>query len=86
MKTILPAFEVTYDDMQMALNFVHYFLKSDPSARITAVVGIKHKFLGQEDFVSADVNIVWQSPNATSESIYGPTVYHHQIEETTCRR
>ncbi|GBN50266.1 hypothetical protein AVEN_58013-1, partial [Araneus ventricosus] len=53
---------------------------------ITTDVEIKHKFLGQEDFVSADVNVVWQRPNAASESIYGPTVYHHQIEETTCRR
>ncbi|XP_055950947.1 cyclin-dependent kinase 11-like [Argiope bruennichi] len=85
-KTALPAVEITYEDIKLALDFIHSFLKSDPSARITAETGMKHKFLGQGDFVCNDVDALWQRPNPTTESIYGPTIYHHQIEEPTIRR
>ncbi|XP_055950950.1 uncharacterized protein LOC129985050 [Argiope bruennichi] len=85
-KTALPAVEITYEDVKLALDFIHSFLKSDPSARITAETGMKHKFLGQGDFVCNDVDALWQRPNPTTESIYGPTIYHHQIEAPTIRR
>ncbi|GBM89962.1 hypothetical protein AVEN_43402-1 [Araneus ventricosus] len=62
MKALLPAVELTSDDIQMALNFVHSFLKSDPTARITAGVSMQHKFLEKGDFVSSGVDAFWQRP------------------------
>ncbi|KAF8774586.1 hypothetical protein HNY73_017118 [Argiope bruennichi] len=86
LKSALPAVDITYEDVKLALDFIHSFLKSNPSARVTAETGMKHKFLGQGDYVCNDVDALWQRPNPTSESIYGPTIYHHQIEAPTIRR
>ncbi|KAF8774576.1 Fatty acid synthase like protein [Argiope bruennichi] len=41
-KTALPAVEITNEDVKLALDFIHSFLKSDPSARITAETGMKY--------------------------------------------
>ncbi|KAF8793310.1 uncharacterized protein LOC129968394 [Argiope bruennichi] len=86
MQTALPAVEITSDDAQLALNFIHCFLKVEPSARITAEVGMSHTFLGYGDFVNDEVDALWQRSNPTTENIYGPTILHHQIEESSCRR
>ncbi|GBL83552.1 hypothetical protein AVEN_196390-1 [Araneus ventricosus] len=68
MKKALPAVELTPDDIQMALNFIHSFLRYDPSARTTADVGMQHTFLGKGDFVSSGVDALWQRPSKFSKN------------------
>ncbi|CAL1301397.1 unnamed protein product, partial [Larinioides sclopetarius] len=68
MKEALPAVRINKDDVQMALSFVHSFLRTDPSSRFTADQGSQHKFLGIGDAENADVDELWQNPDATIQS------------------
>ncbi|GBM24276.1 hypothetical protein AVEN_22599-1 [Araneus ventricosus] len=73
MQTTLPSVAVTSDDIQAALDFVHSFLRYDPSARITADVGMQHRFLGRGEFVSSEVDTQRQRTSESSLlSVFNP--------------
>ncbi|GBM49052.1 hypothetical protein AVEN_155813-1 [Araneus ventricosus] len=61
--TALPAVEILNDDIQLALDFIHSFLRTDPSARMTAEVGMEHSFLGSGEIANGEEDPLWKFPN-----------------------
>ncbi|GBM32981.1 hypothetical protein AVEN_263477-1 [Araneus ventricosus] len=66
MQIALPAVEIIHGDILMALDFLHSFLRRNPSARMTADVGMEHSFLGKGDVVNGEVDALWKFPTSKS--------------------
>ncbi|CAL1296811.1 unnamed protein product [Larinioides sclopetarius] len=81
MNIALPKVEITPDDLKLAIKFILSFLKAEPNTRMTADIGLHHKFLQSRDVKKAGSGSLLKLPNATggvSTSSSGRISNQHQ--------